>query len=154
MEGSTTFLFVTDGIESALAQAKDAAAGKDVSLGGGATAVQQYLAAGLLEVIQISLVPVFLGDGARLSAIWATPGHGWNRFRWSRRPASRTSRTGSDDLRPASRAAARVRTRKGPLDRCTRECDPCPGLPRESFVGWRAPEFDCGSHALREFGGG
>jgi dihydrofolate reductase len=66
MQGGTTFHFVTDGIESALEQAKEAAAGRDVSLGGGATAVQQYLAAGLLDEMLVSLVPVFLGDGARL----------------------------------------------------------------------------------------
>jgi dihydrofolate reductase len=66
MQGGTTFHFVTDGIESALAQAKDAAARKDVSLGGGATAAQQYLAAGLVDEMLISIVPVVLGDGARL----------------------------------------------------------------------------------------
>jgi dihydrofolate reductase len=66
MQGGTTFHFVTDGIESALEQARGAAGGKDVSLGGGATAVQQYLAAGLLDEMLISLVPVFLGSGARL----------------------------------------------------------------------------------------
>jgi dihydrofolate reductase len=66
MQGGTTFYFVTDGIESALERAKEAAAGKDVSLGGGATAVQQSLAAGLLDEMLISIVPVLLGDGARL----------------------------------------------------------------------------------------
>jgi dihydrofolate reductase len=66
MEGGTTFYFVTDGIESALQLATEAAAGKDVSLGGGATTVQQYLAAGLVDEILISLVPVFLGGGTRL----------------------------------------------------------------------------------------
>jgi dihydrofolate reductase len=66
MKGGTTFQFVTDGIESALAQAKEAAGGKDVSLGGGASAVQQYLAAGLVDEMLISVVPVILGDGARL----------------------------------------------------------------------------------------
>jgi dihydrofolate reductase len=66
MEGGTTFHFVTDGIESALDQAKEAAEGKDVSLGGGAIAAQQYLAAGLLDEMLISLVPVFLGSGSRL----------------------------------------------------------------------------------------
>jgi dihydrofolate reductase len=65
-EGGTTFHFVTDGIESALEQAREAAAGKDVSLGGGSRAVQQYLAAGLVDEILISLVPVFLGGGTRL----------------------------------------------------------------------------------------
>jgi dihydrofolate reductase len=66
MPGGTTFHFVTDGIDSALEQAKEAAAGKDVSLGGGARAVQQSLAAGLLDEMLISVVPVFLGDGSRL----------------------------------------------------------------------------------------
>jgi dihydrofolate reductase len=66
MQGGTTFHFVTDGIESALAQAKEAADGKDVSLGGGATAAQQYLAAGLVDEMLISIVPVVLGAGARL----------------------------------------------------------------------------------------
>lgn len=66
MEGGTTYYFVTDGIESALDQAKEAAAGKDVSLGGGASVANQYLAAGLIDEVLISLVPVFLGGGARL----------------------------------------------------------------------------------------
>jgi dihydrofolate reductase len=66
LEGGTTFQFVTDGIESALEQAKAAAGGKDVSVGGGATAVQQYLSAGLLDELLISVVPVVLGGGARL----------------------------------------------------------------------------------------
>jgi dihydrofolate reductase len=62
----TTFYFVTEGIESALEQARAAAGEKDVSLGGGASVVQQYLAAGLLDEVLISIVPVFLGGGARL----------------------------------------------------------------------------------------
>jgi dihydrofolate reductase len=66
MQGGTTFHFVTDGIESALEQANAAAGGKDVSLGGGANVVQQYLAAGLLDEMLISVVPVILGGGARL----------------------------------------------------------------------------------------
>jgi dihydrofolate reductase len=66
MQGGTTFHFVTDGIESALEQAKEAAGSKDVTLGGGASAAQQYLAAGLLDELQISVVPILLGDGARL----------------------------------------------------------------------------------------
>src|SRR3954451_24365917 len=68
MQGGTTFNFVTDGIESALEQAREAAGGSDVSLGGGASTVNNYLAAGLLDELLISLVPVFLGDGARLLA--------------------------------------------------------------------------------------
>lgn len=62
----TTFHFVTGGIEAALARAKEAAGGKDVSLGGGADVAQQYLAAGLVDEIEISVVPLLLGDGARL----------------------------------------------------------------------------------------
>jgi dihydrofolate reductase len=66
MQGGTTFHFVTDGIEAALAQAREVAGDKDVSIGGGATIVQQYLAAGLLDEMLISVVPVLLGSGARL----------------------------------------------------------------------------------------
>jgi dihydrofolate reductase len=66
LKGGTTFHFVTDGIESALEQAKEAAAGKDVSLGGGANVAQQYIAAGFMDELQISVVPLLLGDGARL----------------------------------------------------------------------------------------
>ena len=66
MQGGTTFCFVTDGIESALRQAQDAAGGKDVNLGGGAQAGQQYLNAGLLDELCINLVPVVLGGGTRL----------------------------------------------------------------------------------------
>jgi dihydrofolate reductase len=66
MQGGTTFRFITDGIESALGQAKNAAGAKDVSLGGGAKVVQQYLGAGLLDEILVSVVPIFLGSGARL----------------------------------------------------------------------------------------
>lgn len=65
-EGGTTFTFVTDGIESALTQARRAANGKDVSLSGGAQAAQQYLAAGLVDEMEISLVPTLLGSGERL----------------------------------------------------------------------------------------
>ena len=66
MQGGTTFFFITDGIESALRQARDAAGGKDVVLGGGASVAQQYLAAGLLDEVQINLVPMLLGGGERL----------------------------------------------------------------------------------------
>ncbi len=68
MSGGTTFHFVTDGIESALAQARRAAAGKDVVIGGGAKAIQQYLAAGLVDEMEIHIVPLLLGDGERLFA--------------------------------------------------------------------------------------
>jgi dihydrofolate reductase len=66
MQGGTTFHFVTDGIESALEQAKDAAGDEDVSIAGGAATVNQYLAAGQLDELLIALVPVFLGSGTRL----------------------------------------------------------------------------------------
>jgi dihydrofolate reductase len=65
-EGGTTFTFVTDGIEAALEQARAAAGDKDVALAGGANVVQQYLKAGLLEELQIHLVPLLLGGGVRL----------------------------------------------------------------------------------------
>ena len=66
MHGGTTFHFVTDGIESALEQARAAAGEKLVSLAGGASVAQQYLAAGLLDEIVVSIVPILLGGGARL----------------------------------------------------------------------------------------
>jgi dihydrofolate reductase len=66
MEGGTTFHFVTDGIEAALAQARDAAGDRDVRIGGGAKVVQQYLAAGLLDELQLHIVPIVLGDGIPL----------------------------------------------------------------------------------------
>jgi dihydrofolate reductase len=66
LEGGTTFHFVTDGIGSALEQARAAAGGDDVSLGGGADVARQYLAAGLLDEMVISVVPVLLGSGTRL----------------------------------------------------------------------------------------
>jgi len=66
MQGGTTFHFVSDGVESALAQARDAAEGRDVWLAGGASAVNQYLAAGLVDEIDISIAPLILGSGERL----------------------------------------------------------------------------------------
>jgi dihydrofolate reductase len=66
MEGGTTYHFVTDGIESALEQAREAAGGKDVMLWGGAEVARQYLAAGLLDELELHVVPVLLGDGAGL----------------------------------------------------------------------------------------
>jgi dihydrofolate reductase len=66
MQGGTTFNFVTDGIESALEQAKQAAGGSDVLVAGGASVARQYLAAGLVDEIELSIAPVLLGGGARL----------------------------------------------------------------------------------------
>jgi dihydrofolate reductase len=66
MEGGTTFHFVTDGIESALQQGEEAAGEKDVLVMGGARCAQQYVAAGLIDEMDIHLSPVFLGAGERL----------------------------------------------------------------------------------------
>ncbi len=66
MDGGTTFYFVNDGIESALGRAKGAAGELDVWLAGGASVVNQYLAAGLVDEIDISIAPVILSSGARL----------------------------------------------------------------------------------------
>jgi dihydrofolate reductase len=65
-EGGTTFTFVTGGIESALDQARAAAGDKDVSIGGGANTIQQFLSAGLVDEFQIHIAPMLLGDGVRL----------------------------------------------------------------------------------------
>ncbi len=66
MQGGTTFTFVTDGIESALEQARRAAGDKHVAIAGGASAVRQYLAAGLLDELYLHIVPIVLGAGERL----------------------------------------------------------------------------------------
>jgi dihydrofolate reductase len=66
MKGGTTFVFVTEGIRSALERAREAAGRRDVALGGGASVAQQYLAAGLIDEMEIHLVPILLGGGARL----------------------------------------------------------------------------------------
>jgi dihydrofolate reductase len=66
LEGGTTFHFVTDGIESALERANEAAGKLDVSLAGGADVARQYLAAGLVDEMELSVVPVILSSGERL----------------------------------------------------------------------------------------
>jgi dihydrofolate reductase len=66
MKGGTTFHFVTDGVESAIEQARAAAGEKDVQISGGASVIQQALAAGLLDDIQVSLAPRLLGGGTPL----------------------------------------------------------------------------------------
>jgi dihydrofolate reductase len=66
MDGGTTYHFVTDGIEQALQRAKESAGGKDVTLLGGAEIINQYLAAGLLDELELHIAPVLLGSGARL----------------------------------------------------------------------------------------
>jgi dihydrofolate reductase len=65
-EGGTSFIFVTKGIEAALEQSRAAAGDKDVLVAGGASAVQQYLEAGLLDELQVNVAPVLLGGGTRL----------------------------------------------------------------------------------------
>ena len=66
MQGGTTFTFVTDGIASALEQARAAAGGRDVAIAGGAATVNQYLAAGLLDELRLHIAPVVLGAGERV----------------------------------------------------------------------------------------
>jgi dihydrofolate reductase len=66
MDGGTTYHFVTDGIESALAQAREAAGDGDVSIEGGASTINQYLAAGLIDELRLHSVPLTLGAGSRL----------------------------------------------------------------------------------------
>ena len=75
MAGGTTFFFVTDGIEAALERAFDAAGGLDVRLGGGASTVQAYLRAGLVDELHVPVVPILLGGGERLfEDLGALPG--------------------------------------------------------------------------------
>jgi dihydrofolate reductase len=62
----TTFTFVTEGIEAALDQAREAAGGKDVFLGGGAQSINEYLAAGLVDELELHIAPLILGAGERL----------------------------------------------------------------------------------------
>jgi dihydrofolate reductase len=66
MQGGTTFTFVTHGIESALAQAREAAGDADIAIAGGAQTVNQYLSAGLIDELRLHVVPVVLGAGERL----------------------------------------------------------------------------------------
>jgi dihydrofolate reductase len=66
MNGGTTFHFVTDGIESALRQAKDAAQGRDVRIGGGVSVIRQYLMAGHIDEMHLAISPVLLGEGEHL----------------------------------------------------------------------------------------
>ena len=68
MEGGTTFHFVTEGAETALRQARDAAQGKDVRIGGGASTIRQYLQARLIDEMHLAVAPVFLGAGEPLFA--------------------------------------------------------------------------------------
>jgi dihydrofolate reductase len=66
MKGGTVFTFVTGGIHAALEQAKDAAAGRDVRIGGGVSTIRQYLRAGLIDELNLAISPVLLGSGENL----------------------------------------------------------------------------------------
>ncbi len=77
MEGGTTFHFVTDGIEAALAQAKAAAGDLDVKIGGGVSTIRQYLLAGAIDALHLALSPVVLGRGESLFAGIDLPGLGY-----------------------------------------------------------------------------
>jgi dihydrofolate reductase len=77
MEGGTTFYFVTDGIEAALAQAKAAAGDLDVKIGGGVSTVRQYLLAGAIDELHLAVSPVVLGRGESLFADIDLPGFGY-----------------------------------------------------------------------------
>jgi dihydrofolate reductase len=68
MKGGTTFYFVTGGSESALKRAREAAAGKDVRIGGGVSLIRQYLAGGAIDEMHLALSPVLLGEGEHLLA--------------------------------------------------------------------------------------
>lgn len=68
MKGGTTFHFVTDGIESAIRRAKQAAGGKDVRIGGGVSTVRQYLVSGMIDELHLAMSPVLLGEGESLFA--------------------------------------------------------------------------------------
>jgi dihydrofolate reductase len=77
MEGGTTFHFVTDGIEVALLRAKEAAAGKDVRIGGGVATIREYLQAGLIDEMHLAIASVPLGSGESLLAGIDLPAMGW-----------------------------------------------------------------------------
>jgi dihydrofolate reductase len=78
MEGGTTFHFVTGGIHEALARAKEAARGKDIRVGGGASTIRQYLQAGLLDELHLAIAPTLLGKGESLFAGLSLPALGYH----------------------------------------------------------------------------
>ncbi|MEO5670918.1 MAG: dihydrofolate reductase family protein [Ramlibacter sp.] len=77
MEGGTEFRFVTDGIHAALEQAKAAAGGRDVRIGGGVSTVRQYLKAGLVDEVHFALGSVYMGAGEQVWADLNLPGLGY-----------------------------------------------------------------------------
>jgi dihydrofolate reductase len=68
MQGGTTFHFITDGAESALKRAREAAAGKDVRIGGGVSTIRQYLVAGQIDEMHLAMSPMLMGEGEHLFA--------------------------------------------------------------------------------------
>jgi dihydrofolate reductase len=97
MQGGTTFHFVTEGIEAGLKLATEAGGGKDVWLTGGASVIRQYLRAGLLDEIEISLAPVLLGEGEQLFGDLDGSQIELEQSARSRRRASPTSSTASNE---------------------------------------------------------
>ncbi len=87
-DGGTTFNFVTDGIESAMARAQEAAGDADVAVAGGAQTVNQYLAAGLMDELRLHVAPIVLGAGSGCSRTSAI-----SRSNRSRSPTPTWSRT-------------------------------------------------------------
>jgi len=81
MEGGTTFYFVTDGTESALAKAKEAAQGKDVRIGGGVSVIREYLATGRIDEMHLAFAPVLLGQGEHLFNGMNLPGLGFAAYK-------------------------------------------------------------------------
>lgn len=81
MEGGTTFYFVSDGLESALTNAKDAAKGKDVRVGGGVSVIRQYLGAGQIDEMHLAVSPVLLGEGENLFSGINLPKLGFSPFK-------------------------------------------------------------------------
>lgn len=78
MKGNTEFIFVTDGIDAALKQAKEAAQGKDIRIGGGVSTIRQFLQAGYIDEIHLAISPVFLGSGEHLFNNLDMPALGFN----------------------------------------------------------------------------
>lgn len=80
MKGGTTFHFITSGIKSALDEAKKVAQGKDIVIGGGVSTIRQFLQAGYIDELEISLAPVFLGSGENLFSDIDMSGLGYNKI--------------------------------------------------------------------------
>ena len=87
MLGGTTFNFVTDGIESALDQAREAAGDADIRLGGGAKAIRQYLRLGLVDELHLAIVPILLGGGERLFENLDGGPHGFEQIEFAASPS-------------------------------------------------------------------